>query len=235
MPGRSAANRPSFVLAVCAAVILGTYGAWHFLEGPTSSAPRRAAAAPRPEPVIPGEAPAASEEVAETREQHLQYALAIERALAAGDPRQRETAFAMLLPELLAADPAAAVEILERQPAGEARDGLRDQMAGRWILLDRESATSWMESLPEEAERRAAATQAMHALAARSPAQAIATADHFGVGRDDGSLEYIVQVWAETDLAAARRWMASQPPSARNASLRGRIEQVAAHNERGGD
>jgi hypothetical protein len=132
----------------------------------------------------------------------------------------------MLLPELLAADPAAAVQLMNRQPPGNTRDTLRDEMARQWVLQDRESALSWVETLSYE-ERRAAATTAVRALAAQSPELAFMAADRLGVGRDDGSLEYIAQIWAETDPDAAGRWASMQGPDSRNAPLRARIEQVA--------
>jgi len=223
---KTAANRPAFVLVCSAAVILGTVGAWNFLEGSASDPPRPEQAPVSQDPRAT--VPASPVSGGETREQHRQYALAIERALVASDPQHRETAFNMLLPELLVADPAAAVQVINRQSPGATRDALRDEMAGRWVKQDRESALSWIETLADDADRRAAAAVAVRALAAKSPEQAIAAADRFGVGRDDGSLEYIAQIWAETDLEAARRWAEQQQSDARNASLRARIEQVAA-------
>lgn len=230
MPGKSAANRPGFVLVCSAAVLLGTFGAWHFLEGPDQS--HRAARAPAgamPGTAAETQAQALRESGGDAREQHRQYALAIERALASSDPQQRETAFAMLLPELLAEDPAAAVQMMNRQSSGETRDALRDQMARRWVMQDRESALSWMETLDDD-QRRAAATVAVRTLAAQSPEQAFAAADRFDIGRDDGSLEYIAQIWAEADPDAARRWAERQPPDSRNAPLRVRIERAIARS-----
>lgn len=226
---KSPASRPAFVLVCSAAVILGTVGAWHFLEGP-STTPSTIGAPPFVSPDSRTSTPAAVENGGETREQHRQYALAIELALAS-DPQQRENAFAMLLPELLSADPAAAVQIMNRQPPGETRDAMRDEMARRWVMQDRESALTWVDTLANDTDRRAAATVAMRTMAAQSPEQAIIAADRFGVGRDDGSLEYIVQIWAETDLDSARRWAQRQPPDSHNAFLRARVEQVAARGE----
>jgi hypothetical protein len=64
----------------------------------------------------------------------------------------------------------------------------------------------------------------MRTLAATSPAQAIAVADQFGVGRDDGSLEHIVQIWAVERPDEAMRWIEAQPPGERTAQLRARIK-----------
>jgi len=157
-----------------------------------------------------------------------QVVLEIERALVSSDREQRETAFTYLLPELLAQDAARATTLFARQEPGEARDALRDELARQWIRSDRDAAADWMTSL-DEAERRSAATTAVRSLAAGSPAQAIELADRFGVGRDDGSLEHLVQIWATADPAAARSWVASRPPDdPRTAQLRARIETVLA-------
>lgn len=58
------------------------------------------------------------------------------------------------------------------------------------------------------------------------PAQAIAVAEQFGVGRDDGSLEYIVQIWATERPDEAMLWIERQLPGERTAQLRARIQQV---------
>jgi hypothetical protein len=221
-------NRPAWVLACSVVVVVGTIGALDFLERGPSLRPE-APAGRTPSAADVKAIPQVAERPGEIHEDLHQYALAIEAALVSSDPQRRETAFNTLLPELLANAPAEAVQMMSRQQPGEPRDALRDQMARHWVMLDRESALTWLETLDDPDERRSAAIASMHALAARSPEQAIAAADRFGVGRDDGSLEHIVQIWAETDPAAALSWAKRQSTDARNASLRARIEQVAAH------
>jgi hypothetical protein len=51
-------------------------------------------------------------------------------------------------------------------------------------------------------------------------------ADQFDLGCDNGYLEHLVQIWAESSLVDAERWLATQPDDARTAPLRARIEQV---------
>ncbi|MES1263341.1 MAG: hypothetical protein ABUL69_03220 [Peristeroidobacter soli] len=150
----------------------------------------------------------------------------IERALVSDNPRQRELAFNMTLPELLDSDPRRVTELVARQE-GETRDALRDEVVRHWIRKDRDAAKIWMGSLEGE-ERRASATTAMRALAAIEPAQAVAVANEFGVGYDDGSLEHIVQTWATENFAECARWLETQPNNPRTAQLRARIEQVHA-------
>ena len=155
---------------------------------------------------------------------HLEQA--VERAHLARDPRERETAFTVLLPELLQSDPQRAIAAWQRQAPGEPRDALRDEMARQWIRLDREAALGWLKSLDEAAGRAQAAQVAVASLAAFAPDQAIYAADQLGIGRDNGYLEHLVQIWAETSLADAERWLATQPDDARTAPLRARIERV---------
>src|SRR5882672_11840177 len=83
------------------------------------------------------------------RERSAQRVLEIERALVSNDPRQRETAFTILLPKLLDAEPASVVELLARQE-GETRDALRDQVVHLWITKDRDAALVWVGSFENE-------------------------------------------------------------------------------------
>lgn len=223
-------KRSSVIAFSAALVACLTIGAAYVFHDPSTTDPAaaRSPASPRSpapsqvdaKPTRPGEAP--------TAERSRQLALGIERALVASDPHQRETAFNLLLPELLEADPARVVGIVARQEPGEARDALRDEVTRQWIVRDRDAAIEWMRSL-DEAERKESAYTAMRTLAASSPARALEVADEFGVGRDDGSLEHIVQIWATENLHEATRWIDSQPrDDPRTAQLRTRIEQVGA-------
>jgi hypothetical protein len=219
------------VIAISAALVasLAIGAAYVFRGSPTAEpdAARTTAAhseaASQIDTVLPAEQRASL-----TPERSRQVALEIERALVSSDPHQRETALNFLLPELIDADPARVVAIMERQQPGEVRDALRDEVTRQWTRRDRDAAVDWMRSL-DEADRKASATIAMRTLAASSPALAIEVADQFGVGRDDGSLEHMVQIWATEKPDEATRWLESQPANdPRTAQLRARIEQVRA-------
>jgi hypothetical protein len=175
-------------------------------------------------------APTAEQIERDAAEHNARLALEIESSLYARDPRRRETAFTFLLPELLQFEPQLAVDMVARQEPGEARDALRDEVARQWITRNRDPAVSWMKSFENETERRASGQVAVQTLASVAPAQAIYVADQLGVGRDDGYLEHMVQLWAEGDLEDAERWLAGQPDDARTAPLRARIEQVRERN-----
>ena len=144
-----------------------------------------------------------------------QLVLEIERSLVAVDPQQRETAFAYLLPELLHDDPGRVVQMVASQEPGEPRDALRNEVTRQWITQDRDAAVTWLKSFENATERRDSAAVAVRTLAAKSPPDAIAVADQFGIGRDDGSLAHIFQIWQAEDPAAAKRWLESQPPEKR--------------------
>ncbi|MES1262946.1 MAG: hypothetical protein ABUL69_01240, partial [Peristeroidobacter soli] len=127
----------------------------------------------------------------DSRASEAQLVLAIERALVSNNPVPRDEAFNVALPALLDSNPQRVIELVMRQQ-GETRDLLRDEVIRQWIRRDRDAARIWMGSFEGE-ERSASAIAAMFTLAAIEPAQAVAVADEFGVGRDDGSLEHIVQ------------------------------------------
>jgi hypothetical protein len=222
-------KRSSITLISAAVLAIATaLGAAHFFAAPEGHVPAVAPTALLPSrtdasPAIP--APPAAQPDRPAPERHRALALAIERALVAADPQQRETAFAFILPELIEQDPQRVIAMVARQEPGEARDSLRDEVARLWITRDRDAAVAWMMSF-DVAEREASATIAVRTLAASAPAQAISVADQFGIGRNDGSLEHMVQIWATGNLDEATRWIETQPEDARTAQLRARIDRV---------
>jgi hypothetical protein len=166
----------------------------------------------------------ASRGLSEVPERAQQITFAIERALVARDSRQRDTAFAFLLPELIELDPVRVAALVARQEPGETRDVLRDEVVRLWIVRDADAAIAWIGTLENAAELKASAATAMRTLAASSPARAIEVADQFGIGRDDGSLEHIVQIWAADKPDEAKQWLEQQPrDDPRTVRLRARL------------
>jgi hypothetical protein len=230
----------SNVIMVSAAVLALGIGALHLFDRLRTGAPAMAKAAPEPAPAAtpeplseqpPQEAgtPEAGTPPATDAgvmpQPPAQLVAEIERVLVAADSRQRETAFNSLLPQLLQDQPGSVVAMVARQPPGEARDALREEVTRHWIGLDRDTAIEWIDTLPE-AEKKASALTAMRTLGASSPALAVAVADRFGVGRDDGSLEHLVQIWAAEKPDEALAWLATQPEGPQTEQLRARIEQT---------
>jgi hypothetical protein len=224
--------KPTFLISLMAASLLAIGSALWLHAREIARTPGPKAEPPPPVYVSATQpAPGAGQVQQTARERNAQLGLEIERALVSRDPQQRETAFNFLLPELLQTEPQRVTDMVARQEPGEARDALRDEVARQWITRDRDSAIRWMQSFESTGEQQASARVAVQALAATAPDQAIAVADQFGIGRDDGSLEHLVQVWAEDDLEQATRWLESQPAGPRTEQMRARIEQVRAARE----
>jgi len=216
------------IIAVTVVALFAAVGTAYRLDAREPKKPYpKATPPPPPSPVFTESKELAWTEeqiAAQARDHNAQLQQAIERALTAG-PQQREAVFTFLVPELLQFEPQRLVDLLARQQ-GEPRDALRDELARQWITRDRDAAIGWMRSLEDEAERAQAAKAAVDSLAPIAPEQAIYVADQFGVGRDNGYLERLVQLWAKASIAEAERWLATQPDDARTAPLRARIERV---------
>ena len=220
--------KPTSIVTLVAATLAGI-GTAYWLS---ADEPRKPWPKPTPPPAAspiftPSKEHASTPEEIElaARSHNEQLALAIERSLVATNPQQRETASTFLLPELLQVEPKRVVTMVAKQEPGEVRDLLRDEVARVWIQTDKKAAIDWMKSL-DDAERKSAANTAVAAIASRDPAGAIELADELGVGRDDGSLEHLVQIWAVEDPEAAWRWIETQPESSRTEQLRARIRQA---------
>jgi hypothetical protein len=223
--------RVTVTLAALIAV-LAAMSAAHFSSSRDADElhPQTAASVPAPihSPTMQS-APSANEVALTAQERNRQLAIAIERALVSRDSQHRETAFNFVLPELLREEPDRVIAMVARQEPGDARDALRDEVARQWIIKDRDAAIEWMNSL-EHADRTASATIATRTLAGSNPTQAIAVAAQFGIGRDDGSLEHMVQIWATEKPDEAMRWIESQPQGEPlTVQLRTRIEHVRSH------
>jgi hypothetical protein len=221
----------SNIIMVSAAVLVAGIGGLHLFDSRNAGAPITAPGEPlaeQPTTESPGDnIEQVPVDAAVMPGQSQQLVAEIERALVAADPQQRETAFSALLPALLREDPGSVVAMVAGMAPGEPRDALRDEVTRQWITQDREAAVEWIGTL-WEAEKNSSAVTAMRTLAASSPAQAVAVADRFGVGRDDGSLEHLVQIWATENPEEAMQWLATQPEGPQTEQLRARIEQVRA-------
>jgi hypothetical protein len=156
----------------------------------------------------------------------------IEAALVSVDDRERERALRESLPQLMAVDPAAAARILQRAPRGLARDELQDRIARLWAAANLDAALEWITTLGDDDDRRLATTSIRSQLAASDPGAAIEISDLMDVGRDDGTLTHIAQMWAEENPSAAMAWAERQPAGPLREALRARIEWVAARTTR---
>jgi hypothetical protein len=176
----------SIITTVCATLIACGTAYWIDAREPPPRTPYPKATPPPPASNVFAESkePAPSEDEIErtARERNGVLQAAIERALEQRDPQQLEAVFTFLLPELLQVEPARAVAMHQRIETGKSREQLRGEIARQWISRDPEAALSWIESL-DEAERRAAAIDAMEQLAATDPRLASVVAERFRIGR----------------------------------------------------
>jgi hypothetical protein len=168
---------------------------------------------------------------ADVQERSRQLIGDIEAALVSVDDRERERALRESLPQLMATNPSAAARILERTPHGFSRDEARDQIARLWAAADLDGALEWATTLAGDDDRRLATIEIRSQIAASDPATAIEISDLMDVGRNDGTLAHIAQMWAEENPSAAAAWAEKQPPSPLRDELLARIAlvQVAHH------
>ena len=161
-------------------------------------------------------------------EKSRQLQLEIERALASIDEVERGRAYTQLLPALIAIDPVAVERLVESCPAGPVRDQLLRHAALGWSAANLDGAIEWVTAMKDDAERDIAATEIVSEVAQADPAHAIEVSDLFRVGRNDGTVEHIAQLWAVENLKASLDWVEAQPPGAPRDQLLARIIAVQA-------
>ena len=161
-------------------------------------------------------------------EQSWQLKLEIERALVSLDDAQRDRAYMQLLPVLIRIDPSAIKRLVEGCPAGPVREELLRHTARTWSSIDLNGAMEWATAMQDDAERVIAATEIVSLVGQTDPGHAIQVADLLGVGRNDGSVEHIAQLWSIEDLNASLRWAEAQRPGAERDQLLARIAAVQA-------
>ena len=161
-------------------------------------------------------------------EQSQQLQLEIARALASADDAERERAYTQLLRELIAIDPAAMKRLVKHYPAGTIREQLLRNTAHTWSAVDLQGAIAWAKGVNEDSERVVAATEIVSQVGQTDPGRAIEVSDVFGVGRNDGTVEHIAQLWAIQNLQASLDWTEAQPPGAQRDQILARIVPVEA-------
>jgi hypothetical protein len=117
--------------------------------------------------------------------------------------------------------------LVEQCEPGPMRDELLRQMTRAYAALDAAEAMDWIAELPDD-DRNLTAKELSAQIARYDVASAIEVADRFHVGRDDGTLEHLVQLWATEAPAAAQTWIEAQPPGPEREQLLARIAFVQA-------
>ena len=218
-------------LAACLAV--------YVLSGPRSSQPAGVTAtvrptlkmAPTPGPIATTLGQSSTQVGAPPRsreQQSEQLQLEIARALASADESDRERAYTQLVSELIKTDPDAMKRLLEHYPAGLIREQLLRYTAHTWSSVDLQGAIAWAKGVNDEGERAIAATEIVSQVGQSNPGHAIEVSDALGVGRNDGTVDHIAQIWAIRDLQAALDWTGAQPPGPQRDQILQRIVTVQA-------
>ncbi|HYC70706.1 MAG TPA: hypothetical protein VEB66_05835 [Opitutaceae bacterium] len=152
------------------------------------------------------------------------------RRLETGDARDRDVAFDRLLPRLLATDPVEAAELVAGWPPGPLRVELLGRVARLWAAGDIRGAMTWVAGLPES-DRLFAAEGLLAQLSESDPAGALAASELFGVGRDDGRAERIMQLWTEQNPGEAIAWLEARPPDPTRDRLAARAAWARAQQD----
>jgi hypothetical protein len=172
---------------------------------------------------LPPTAPTRSRE-----DQSRALQLEIGRALASADDAERERAYAQLLAQLIAIDPAAMKRLVANYPAGLIREQLLRRTAHTWSAVDLQGAIAWAKGVNEDGERVVAASEIVSQVGQTDPGHAIEVSDVFGIGRNDGTVEHIAQLWAMQNLQSALDWTEAQPPGPQRDQILARIVTVEA-------
>jgi hypothetical protein len=155
----------------------------------------------------------------------------ITRALRSGSPAERDHAFNVLLPRLIAEDPAAAGHLALAWEPGPLRDEFLRHVIRLWASADIGGTVTWLVSLLDEPDRLTAATAATAQVAQSDPAGAIELSALLRTNVEDGSLERLAQLWTEEKPREAQAWIVEQPASALRDRLLARIAHVRAQQE----
>lgn len=188
------------------------------LKFPTPPDRRQVTPAP-----LPPVAPARSRE-----DESQQLQLEIGRALASADDEERERAYTHLLAELIAIDPDAMKRLVANYPGGLIREQLLRHTAHTWSAVNLQGAIAWTKGMDEDSERVVAASEIVSQVGQSDPGHAIEVSDVLGVGRNDGTVEHIAQLWATQNLQAALDWTAAQPPGPQRDQILARVVAVEA-------
>lgn len=153
------------------------------------------------------------------------------RALRSGNAADRDRAFTVLLPDLVARDPSIAGHLALAWEPGAVRNELLSQFIRRWAAADIGGVITWVTSLLDETDQQNAAVAATAQVAQDDPAGAIELAQLLHIGVDDGSLERLAQLWTEERPGEALDWIVHRPADPLRDRLLARIAWTRAQRE----
>ena len=199
-----------------------------FRFAPPPPAPSKLVTANLPQKAPATEPPLNRSRSRNREEQAWRLRLEIERALLSVDDARRDRAYRQLLPALIKLDPAAVEQLVANWPPSPAREELLRNTADAWSTVSVDGAVDWASGMKENDERAIVVTEITSHVAQGDPARAIAISDQFGIGRKDGTVEHMVQLWAAENLQQSLRWAENQLQGPRRDQLVARIATVQA-------
>lgn len=114
--------------------------------------------------------------------------------------------------ELVRTDPAAAIDLIQAFPAGNARDDTLVLAAVAWARRRTDEALAWLGRLPEDAFRERLTSSMGFELAQSNPKRALELAEQLPEGRNRWLLlSAIAQTWVAVDAKAALAWAQDLP------------------------
>lgn len=152
-------------------------------------------------------------------------------ALREGSAAERDHAFNILLPRLIAQDPSSAGHLALAWEPGPLREEFIRHVIRLWSAADIGGTVTWLVSLLDEPDRHTAATTVTSQVAQSDPAGAIELSALLRTNVEDGSLEHLAQLWTEEKPREAQDWIVGQPTSPLRERLIARIAHVRAQQE----
>lgn len=140
-----------------------------------------------------------------------QLVLGLRAALADTNPTRREQTALELLRVLVTEDPVRAAQLVAALELGPTRVAMLRCIAQQWTAIDSAAAIAWAAELELGTERVQALIDVCFGIAESNVPAAVMLAERFNLGGCYGTLENLVQRWADADLPAATNWVRDQP------------------------
>lgn len=155
----------------------------------------------------------------------------IEKALGTKDITDWEWVLNTLFPALAAKDHAAAARLVAGIPAGDVHEQLLRRLARIWATADFADAVTWIATIKDDVDRKAAFEDACFEVGNSDPAEAISAWETLEFTADDHVLENLIQNWAAKDLPAVQAWLGTKPESKFRDQAVARVAYVMAKDK----
>jgi hypothetical protein len=177
---------------------------------------------------LPATPPENTGQALDTKSAHESgHILAIRAALEMTDP-ERAPALIEPLRAWVRENPQSALQWVATLSSPD-REMLHSQIVQVWTEVDSTAALQWASLKADAAERAESVGAVCLQLAQKSPVQAIAAAERYGLADSGhGAMENLATQWAQQDLPAAKVWVDQQPQGELHDELVSRVAQIEA-------